>query len=159
MTALGFQKIGVWTLPIDSSLQILCYARRAGSIGLRAGMLHRDRPAVDFLIEEPREFARAGEARRHAGLFERGDQFAIGQDPAKLGFQPRDDGLSRAARGHDAGPAAHLELGKARLDQGRRVGKHRAAGARGDGEQADFAGSDLRRRDRQRVEHEIDVAR
>src|SRR5439155_15566245 len=136
----------------------LYYASRARSIGLRAGMLHRQRPAPDFRVEKLAELARACEAHGHAGPLERGDQLAVGEDPAQLGFQARDDGGRRAPRGHDARPPAHVELGKARLDQGRRVGEHRAALARSDREQADLACLDLRRGDGERVEHEIDVA-
>src|SRR5260221_481519 len=56
-------------------------------------MLHRHRPATDFRVEKFAEFPRAGEARGHSGFLERGDQLAIGEDPAQLGFEPRDDGL------------------------------------------------------------------
>src|SRR2546429_9525576 len=62
-------------------LQILRHARRADLIGLRAGMLHRHGPAPDFRAEKLAELARAGEARRHAGLLECGDQLAAGGDP------------------------------------------------------------------------------
>jgi len=113
-------------------------------------------PSAGSPRREIRELARAGEARVIPGFFESRDQLAIGEDPAQLGLQPRDDGLRGSSGGHNpVQPLTRTRESPTR--QGRGIGEHRAALARGDREQPDLARADLRRGNGKRIEHEIHI--